>query len=316
MANGTSIAKTQNRYVNWALTLPRRRSGPFDAQTSSIHSLLVRPASKITYHPFTVDKSNHSILLLLGCNSFALHTSRGRANICLDTKDLLLADNAVCDLFHTLEVFPVANLLIEELIKIKTKHLSFFTDTQMHARNVLEDEQQDARNDEGVSRDRSDLGELLANLHAVAVDTTRSRGGTIESANLLVGKNTGEERAHHSADTVKLEDVKAFVDVQPVVEVLERSADDCCEKSDDGCEPDRYVASGGCDADQASDSTFAGTNNGEFSLCADVVDNDPADGTCRSGDVGVEGGVPIRHVSYRSDVVPRRALLTLHERWH
>ena len=176
----------------------------------------------------------------------------------------------------------------------------FLTDTEVHAGNVFEDEQQDARDNERVGRDCSDLGELLANLHAVAVDTTRSGGGTIESADFLVSKDTSKEGSHHAADAVELEDVETFVDAQPVVEILEGSANDSCEESDDGCEPHGYVASGGCDADKASDSAFTGANNGEFSLCADVVDDDPADGTGRSGDVGVEGGVPIRHVSYRS----------------
>ena len=179
----------------------------------------------------------------------------------------------------------------------------------MHAGNVLEDEQQDARDNKRVGRDGSDLGELLANLHAVAVDTTRGGGGTIESADLLVGKDTGEERSHHAADAVQLEDIETFVDVQPVVQILKRSAGDSCEESDDSCEPDRYVASGGRDTDEASDSTLTGADNGEASLGADVVDNDPADSTGRSGNVGVEGGVPVNRISSCSDMNSRQCCL-------
>jgi len=222
----------------------------------------------------------------------------------------------VRDLLHTLEVLPVADLLVEELIKVQAKHLRFFTDAQVHAGNVLEDEQQDTRDNERVSRDCGNLGELLANLHAVAVDTTRSGGGTIESADLLVGKDTGEERSHHAANAVKFKDIETFVDVQPVVEILKRSAGDSCEESDDSCEPYRYVASGGRDTDEASDSTLTGADNREASLGADVIDDDPADSAGRSGNIGVECGVPMDLVSYRSDVVLETALLTLHERWH
>ena len=91
---------------------------------------------------------------------------------------------------------------------------------------------------------------------------------------------------------MKLEDIEAFVDAQPVVEILQGSAGDCCQESDDGCEPDRNVASGRCDTDQASDSTLAGADDGEATLSADVIDENPTDSTGRSGDVGVEGGVP------------------------
>ena len=246
--------------------------------------------------------AHQSILLLLGGHSFTLHTGRAGADVCLHAENLLLTDGAVRDLSHTLKMPPVANLLVEELIEVQAEHLRFFADAQVHAGNVFEDEQQDARDNERVGRDCSDLGELLANLHAVAVDTAGSGGRPIESADLLVGKDAGEERSHHSTDTVKLEDVEAFVDVQPVVEILKRSTSDSCEEADDSCEPDRYVASGGSDTDEASDCTFAGADNGEMSLGADVVDDDPTDSTSRSGNVGVKCGVPINHVSYRLDV--------------
>ena len=197
------------------------------------------------------------------------------------------------NLVHGLEVLPIANLLVEELVKIQAKHLRFLTDTQMHARDVLEKEQEDARYDERVSRDGSDLRKLLADLHAVAVDTTGSQGGTVESADLLIGEDAGEERTHHATDAMELENIEAFVDVQPVVEILQGSADHSCEEPDDCREPHGDVASSGCDADEASNSTLASANDGEATLGADVVDDDPANGTSRGGDIGVEGGIPI-----------------------
>lgn len=235
----------------------------------------------------------YSILLLLSIHSFALHTvGRFRADVSLDTSNLLLANDAVRDLVHGLERLPVADLFVEELVEIQSQHLSFLADTQVHAGNVLEGEQQDTRHNERVGRDGGDFGELLANLHAVSVDTTGGQGGTVESADLLVGKDAGEEGSHHATNSMKLEDVKAFVDVQPVVEILEGCAGDSCDEADDCGEPDRNIASGGRDANQASNGTFAGTDHGETSLSADVVNKNPADSASRGSDVGVEGGVP------------------------
>ena len=45
---------------------------------------------------------------------------------------------------------PITNLLVQELIQIKTNHLSLFADTEMHERNVLQGVEKDARNDESI----------------------------------------------------------------------------------------------------------------------------------------------------------------------
>jgi hypothetical protein len=224
--------------------------------------------------------------------------SRARAKTLFHTSNLLLANNTVRNLVHRLERLPITDLLVEELVEIQTHHLSFLTDTQVHARNVLESQQQNARHDERVSRDGGDFGKLLADLHAVAVDPAGGQGGAVEGADLLVGEDSCEEGAHHAADAVELEDVEAFVDVQPLVEVLEGSAGDGGDEADDSGKPDGHVASSGCDADQTSDGTLTGTDDGEASLGADVIDEHPADSTGRGGNVSVKCSVPDRFISY------------------
>lgn len=183
------------------------------------------------------------------------------------------------EIVHRLEVLPVSDLLVEELVHVQTTHLRLLTDTEVHARDVLESVQQNARYDKRVSRNRGDSSKLLADLHALAVDSAGSTLGTVECADGLVGEDSREEGAHHAANAMQLEDVQAFVDVQPVVEVLKRGADDGGEEADERCEPEVYVACGGRDADETRDGAFARTDDGEFALGADVVDEDPADGT-------------------------------------
>src|SRR2546423_1272676 len=68
---------------------------------------------------------------------------------------------------------PVTDLLIEELIQVQTHHLSLLGGAQVHARNVLQDQEQNARDGERVRADRSDLSELLADLNAIAIDAAR-----------------------------------------------------------------------------------------------------------------------------------------------
>jgi hypothetical protein len=69
-----------------------------------------------------------------------------------------------------LEHAPVANLLIvTELISIQTHHLGFVADAKVHARNELQAVQQDARNDERVRSNGTDLGKLTTNLDTNAI---------------------------------------------------------------------------------------------------------------------------------------------------
>lgn len=185
---------------------------------------------------------------------------------------------------------PLANLLVEELVEIETLHLGFVADAQMHEGDVLQDQEQDARYDEGVGGNGCDLGELLADLDAVAVDAARVERDAVEGADGLVGEDTGPEGAEHAADAVELEHVQPVVDADPLVDVLEQGAADGGEEADDGGEPDGDVTGGGGDADKACNDALAGADDGEATLGADHVDQDPADCTGGGSGVGVEGG--------------------------
>jgi hypothetical protein len=192
----------------------------------------------------------------------------------------------------TLESFaqaPVTNLLVEELVKIQTEDFSILVHTQVHEGNVLERKEEDAADNEGVGSDGSDLGKLFADLHTIAVKTTRVAGATIQRGDPLLGKDTGEERAHHATNTVELEDLHAIVDSEPLVEILERGANDRGKEADEGGDPDGDVTRRGGDTNKTSDGTLASTDKAELALVLDEVNQNPAENTSGSSGVGVEG---------------------------
>ena len=133
---------------------------------------------------------------------------------------------------------PITNLLIKKLIMIQPLRLRILTNPQVHTRDILHRKQQQAANAEAPGADGADIGQLTRNLHADAVPGTRREGRAIEGGDGGVGEDAGEERADHAAYAVEFEDVEAFVDVQPFVQVLERGAYDCGEEADECRRPD------------------------------------------------------------------------------
>lgn len=131
--------------------------------------------------------------------------------------------------------FPLANLLVKELVEVETVHLGLLADAQVHAGDVLDGHEQDAADGEGVDGDCGDFGKLLAHLHAVAVDAARVQRHTVQRRHGLVGEDSSQETANHAADAVQLEHVQTFVNAQPGVDVLAQGADDGCQEPDDGC---------------------------------------------------------------------------------
>ena len=75
---------------------------------------------------------------------------------------------------------PITNLLVMELINIQTDHLSLLRDTKTHARSVLEDEEEDRGNNEGVRGDGADISKLFADLDTDTIETTWGKGSAIE----------------------------------------------------------------------------------------------------------------------------------------
>ena len=187
---------------------------------------------------------------------------------------------------------PVTNLLLEELIQIQPHHLHLLANPQVQEGDVLERIQQDARNHKRVTSHRADLRELVPDLDAVAVHGAEGivRAHAVEIVDPGLGEEARQERADHAADAVELEDVHAFVDLDPFVEVVAERADGAGQEADQRGEPDGDVASGGRDADEAGDGARAGADDGEVALGADVVDKDPAEDAEGGGGVGVKGG--------------------------
>lgn len=187
-----------------------------------------------------------------------------------------------------LKVGPVSNLFVEELVQIQSSHLCFFTDAQSQAGNVLEDEQQDARHHEAVGGDGTNLCQLLAYLDAVAIDSARVQRRAIEGRDGLVGEDARHEGSHHAAHRVQLEHFQPFVNVQPVVEVLQTGTHDRSQEANHCCEPDAHITCCRRDADQSRNGTFAGTDDTELAFGADVVDQYPAQHAAARRGVGVE----------------------------
>ena len=186
---------------------------------------------------------------------------------------------------------PLPNRLVEELIQIQPQHLLLVLHPQSHPRDVLQNQQQRERDRETVPRDRADLGELLRDLDAVAVDGAGGLGAeAVEGRDGATREDAGEEGAAHAADAVQLEDLEAVVDAQELVDVLAEIDEDGGQEANERRAPDGDVAGGRGDADEAGDGALAGADHGELTVVFDVVDQDPADDAGAGGEVGVVGG--------------------------
>lgn len=95
----------------------------------------------------------------------------------------------------------------------------------------------------------------------------RDRGSTYP----CLSKDTSEEAANHSSNTMELEDIHSLVNLDPPVHVLAERANDSSEEANEGCNPWRDVTSSWRDSYKTSDGTGAGTNDGEFTLVANVL---------------------------------------------
>jgi hypothetical protein len=183
---------------------------------------------------------------------------------------------------------PVTNLLIKELIEIKTNHFSFLADTEVHARDILQDSKKYEGNDERVGRDSSNLSELFSHLNTVSIDTAWCLSNTIKGRDPGLGEDAGADGTDHTADTVELEDIHALIDTNPLIKIGAESTDDGGDEADGAGDPWRNVTSCWCNANETGNGTAASSDNGELALVSDVVDEDPAENTGRGGSVGVE----------------------------
>jgi len=87
----------------------------------------------------------------------------------------------------------------------------------------------------------------MADLNRIAVNGTRRKRSAIEHRDPFLGEDASEEGTADTANTVKTEDIQAFVHAEPFVQVLETGADDGGEEADETCEPDRNETCSGSD---------------------------------------------------------------------
>lgn len=116
-------------------------------------------------------------------------------------------------------VIIVRNYVVNVLI-IKASQLLFLSSTQMHARNLVDEKQQDTRDEKrpgGTSRCACQLQTKLPEVAIPPAALIRVAADSIESWYHFVGKETGQNVANISTDTVDCKDIEAVVDAEDVL---------------------------------------------------------------------------------------------------
>lgn len=148
---------------------------------------------------------------------------------------------------HVVEHLPrQLDVIVRELANlgvVDAENLGFFGSAQMHARDHVEDEQDERRADEGVGAPREGVGQLVAELDPVVVEpATFDDLHVIQVGNVVGSEKGGADVADQAADAVHGEDVEGVVDAEYELQlssvVGEAGAEDAV---DDGC-PRRYVS--------------------------------------------------------------------------
>lgn len=103
------------------------------------------------------------------------------------------------------------------------------------------------------------------------------------------GKYSCQETANHTSNAVQFEDVHTLINMQPIIHVLKKRADDGSDEAYDGREPRFHIASRWGNADQSSNGTFAGSHDTEFPTMLEIVNHYPSYYPRRSSGVRVEG---------------------------
>lgn len=239
------------------------------------------------FHQLEKEKYTNAtpLLSLATINSVAAAVARGTWNS-LGHNSLRLSTA----LLKLLGDFPIADVLLKELVHVQAALLHLVRDAEMKTRDVLQDKKQGQGNHKRVRGDGSNLGELSANLDTDTINAARGDGSAIKGGDGLRSKDTGKERSGHTSDAMELEDIHSLVDVQPLVDVVTEGANDGGEETDDSGQPRANVTGSRSNTHKSSDDTLTGTNNTEATLVLDVVDEHPADGTSRGSRIGVESG--------------------------
>lgn len=157
----------------------------------------------------------------------------------------------MADLADTLAAeIRILKVDIFDVLVIQTAALVFLAGADMHAGDLVDDEQENAGHNKRPGSAGGGSRKLKTELAVVLVPPATgvgSAGNTIESDNPLVGKDTRQKIADEATDAVEGKDIETIVDRQEVlvlddIEAAERgkSADQGSDVDGD-CEPRHYV---------------------------------------------------------------------------
>lgn len=230
-------------------------------------------------------------------------TARNEGNLCMVSMRLLLFSEgrALCAhlrLFWS-EIGINANIVVGKLSHlgiIDTDNLCLFSGAQTKAGDKVHDPEDEGGHDERVAETGAAVCELVAELDPVVVDpATVDDGEAVESGNLLLGKEGGEDVTDHTTDTVRGKDIERVIIVEDKLELCGKVAhgtgDDT--KCDRGGWTDETRS--GCDGNETDDATRAETDNGPFTL-ETVIPEHPGETGNGSGEVGDDACIGGTHV--------------------
>lgn len=187
---------------------------------------------------------------------------------------------------------PVFLVDVVEVFEVQTSQLIVLRCPDVAARDLVDDEQQDDRNDKGPGRACACCGKLVAHLLPVPVVPPAfvCVVHTIHGRYIVRGKEPSQDIANEAADPVDSEDVQTFIDAQQVL--VSNGEERCarCHRADQRCEVDGDETSGGRDTDQTCDDPGAETDNGEL-LHEDVFEQDPCQATTTCCKIGIANNV-------------------------
>ena len=151
------------------------------------------------------------VLLLLSTDLDRDHRASRPGRACR-TRDVGGRDHA---LVSTVVAIRVLKVNILEVLVIETADLVLLAGTNVAAGDLIDDEEQDARDYKGPDRTGGGAGKLQTELTEVAVPPTSLVCGArhaVKGRHELGSKETCEKVANKAADAVQGKDIKAVVD--------------------------------------------------------------------------------------------------------
>lgn len=161
---------------------------------------------------------------------------------------------------------PILLIHIMEVLEVQTSQLVILCCSDVAAWDLVDDEEQDDGDDERPDRACACRSKLIAHLFPIPVPPTAFVRivHAVHCWHVIGSKETSQDVANETADSVNSEDVEAFVDSQQVLVPNSEEGSTCRQRADQRCNIDGNEACGGRDADQTSDDAGAETDDGEF----------------------------------------------------